>query len=98
LGARWRFGGLFFDAIAEEPLGVDRIESQPVLELLAQFADVALNDVLVDVLVEEPIDGIEDLRLADPPAATAQQKFEDSALRRGKGKGFPFASGSRPSK
>ena len=51
-----------------------------MLELLAQFADVALNDVLVDVLVEEPIDGIEDLRLADPPAATAQQKFEDSAL------------------
>ncbi len=71
-------GTLLVDAIAEEPLGIDRVEPQPVLELFAQFADVTLDDVLVDVLVEKPIDGIEDLGLADAPAATAQQKFEDA--------------------
>src|SRR5271156_1145282 len=79
--------GLFLDAVAEEPLRIDRVEPQSVLEFLAQLADVALDDVLVDVLVEEPIDGIEDLGLADPPATAAQQKFEDSPLPAGQGKG-----------
>ncbi len=64
-------GGLLLDAITEEPLGIDRVEAQPMLEFLAQLADVALDDVLVDVFVEEPVDGVEDLRLADAPAATA---------------------------
>src|SRR6185437_3259302 len=73
-------GGLFLDAIAEEALGIDRVEAQPVLQFLAQLADVAFDHVLVDVLVEEPVDGVEDLRLADAPAAAAQQKFEDPPL------------------
>ncbi len=41
---------------------------------------MALDDVLVDVLVEKTVDGVEDLRLADAPAATAQQEFEDAPL------------------
>src|SRR5579862_8452596 len=73
-------GGLFLDAITEEPLRIDRIEAQPMLQFLAQFADMALDDVLIDVLVEEPVDGVEDLRLADAAAATAQQKLEDPPL------------------
>ena len=67
--------GLFLDAIAEEPLRIDGVETQSMLEFLAQFADVALDDVLVDILVEEPVDRVEDLRLAHAPSAAAQQKF-----------------------
>src|SRR4029077_9657583 len=59
---------------------MDGVETQPMLKFLAQFADVALDDVLVDILVEEPIDRVEDLRLADAPTATAQQKLEDPPL------------------
>src|SRR3984885_1070533 len=72
--------GLFLDAIAEEPLGIDWVETQPMLEFLAQFADVALDDVLVNILVEEPVDRVEDLRLADAPTATAQQKLQNPPL------------------
>src|ERR1700684_3871403 len=32
--------GLFLDAIAEEPLGIDRFETQPMLEFLSLFCDV----------------------------------------------------------
>src|SRR5580693_9644649 len=71
---------LFLDAIAEKPLGIDGVETQPMLEFLAQLTDVALDDVLVDILVEQPVDGVEDLRLADAPTATAQQKLKDSPL------------------
>ena len=39
-----------------------------------------IDDVLVDILVEEPIDRVEDLRLADAPTATAQQKLENPPL------------------
>ena len=70
----------FLDAIAEEALGVDRVEAQPVLELLAQLADVALDDILIDVLVEETVDRVEDLGLADASAAATQQKLEDAPL------------------
>src|SRR5262249_19792455 len=72
---------------------IDRVETEPVLQFLPQFADVALNDVLIDVLVEEPIDGVEDLRLADPPAATAQQELEDPPLPARKRKGLAIGLG-----
>ena len=68
----WRdLSGLFLDAIAEEPLGIDGVKTQPMLEFLAQFTDVALDDILVDILVEKAVDGVKDLRFADPPTATA---------------------------
>jgi hypothetical protein len=41
---------------------------------------MAFNHVLFDILVENSIDGIEDLGLADAPAAIIDQIFKDSAL------------------
>src|ERR1700733_12350867 len=87
---------LFLDAIAEEPLGIDRVETQPVFELFAQFADVALDDVFIDIFVEESVDGVEDLRLADAPSAAAQQKFQDPSLPAGKRKRFVVHLGLAP--
>ena len=89
---------LFLDAIAEEPLGIDGVETQPMLELLAQLADVALDHVLVDILVEQPIDGVEDLRLANAPTATAQQELEDPPLPARKRKRFAVDLGFAPIK
>src|ERR1700692_3144376 len=69
-----------------------------MLEFLAQFAHVALDDVLVDILVEQPVDGVEDLRLADAPTATAQQKLEDPPLPARKRKGLTVHLGLAPVK
>ena len=63
---------LLLDAVPEETLGIDRVESEPPLQLLAQLADMALDHVLVDILVEQPVDRAENLRLGDAPAATLQ--------------------------
>ena len=59
---------------------------------------MAFDHVLVDVLVEQPIDGVEDLGLGDAPAAALSRNSRMRRSRRGSGKGSPFTSGSRPSK
>jgi hypothetical protein len=41
---------------------------------------MAFNHVLFDILVENSIDGVEDLGLANAPAAMIDQIFKDSAL------------------
>ncbi len=41
---------------------------------------MAFDDVLIDVFAEQPVHEIEDLRFRDPPAAIADQIFEDAAL------------------
>src|SRR5260370_36166115 len=51
-----------------------------MLEFLAQLADMALDHILVDVLIEETIDRIEDLRFTQAPAAAAQQIFKNALL------------------
>ena len=44
-------------AITEVALGIDGIMTKTAAQAAAQLADVALDDVLVDFLVEEPVDG-----------------------------------------
>src|SRR5260370_21582958 len=67
-----------------------------MLELLAQLADVALDHVLVDVLVEEAVHRIEDLRLGQAPAAAAQQIFENAPLTARKGEWLAVRLGLTP--
>src|SRR6185295_7739044 len=52
---------------------------------LAQLADVALDDVLVDVLAEETIDVVEDLRLGHPAALVVDEILENAPLAAGQG-------------
>ena len=63
------------EAVAEIALRVDRIVAEPVSQTLAQLADVALDDIFVDVLAEQPVDEIEDLRFRDPPSPIAHEIF-----------------------
>ncbi len=86
----------FLDAVTEEALGVDRVEPQTLLQFLAQLADVALDHVLVDVFVEKSVNGVEDLRLADAPAAAAEQKFEYAPLPARKREGLAVHLGLAP--
>ena len=80
------------DQVAKEALGIDRIEVEALAQLLTQLGDVALDDVLFDVLVEDAVDGIEDLLLGDPAAAVCDQVFQDAALtaRQREGATFDF--------
>jgi hypothetical protein len=84
-------------AVAEETLGIDRIVTELFAQLLAQLADVALDDVLLDLFVEDAVDRVEDLGLGDAAAALVRQIFEDAALAAGQGMTLPSISGSRPS-
>ena len=59
-----------------------------MLELLAKLADVAFHDVLVDVFIEDPVNGVEDLGLREPAAAIANEAFEDPALAAREGQGL----------
>ncbi len=47
--------------VAKEALGIDRVKAQPLAQLLAQLADVAFDDVLLDLVVEDAVDRVEDL-------------------------------------
>jgi hypothetical protein len=40
------------EAVAEIALRVDRVVTQPIAQPLAQLADMALDDVLIDVVAE----------------------------------------------
>src|SRR5690606_21272678 len=68
------------DAVAKEALGIDRVETELLAQLLAQLGDVAFDDVLFDVLVEDAVDRVEDLGLGEPAAAVGDQIFQDAAL------------------
>src|SRR5262249_39783136 len=61
-------------------LGLDRIVTEPLAQLLAQLADMALDHRLVDLGVEQAVDLVEDLGLGDPAAAAANEELEDAAL------------------
>src|SRR5690606_8171285 len=65
-------------AITEVALGIDRIEAKLRAKLLAQLADVAFNDVLLDLLIEDSVNGVEDLGLGHPARRVARQIFEDT--------------------
>ena len=49
-------------------------------QLLAQFADVALDNALFHVVVEQAVDRVEDLRLADATTSVDDEMFEDAAF------------------
>src|SRR6218665_1538396 len=74
------FSALPVDAVAKEALGIDRVETELLAQLLAQLADVAFHDVFLDVFVEDAVDRVEDLRLGEPAAAVCDQVFQDAAL------------------
>ena len=48
-------------AVSEVALRIDRVVAQAMPQPLAQLADVALDDVLVDVVAEKSVDVVEDL-------------------------------------
>src|SRR5262249_41135363 len=82
-GPDWRAPGrgLGHDQpVAEEALGIDRVVAEPVAQLLAQLADVALDHVLLDLVVEDAVDRVENLGLGDAAAGIGRQIFEDAAL------------------
>src|SRR5690606_27928407 len=68
------------DAVAEEALGIDRIETHLLTQLLAQLADVAFDDIFFDFAVEDAVDRAENLRLVETAAAIGNQIFQDAAL------------------
>src|SRR5215217_8150932 len=49
-------------------------------KLFAQFADMALDDALVHVLIKKAVNGIEDLRLRHTLAGVRDQELENAAL------------------
>src|SRR5690606_6883252 len=68
------------EAVAEVALGIDGIIAQMMAQTLAQLADVALDHVFIDVLAEEAIDGIEDLRLVQAATEVADKIFKNAPL------------------
>ncbi|EGE59970.1 hypothetical protein RHECNPAF_1760058 [Rhizobium etli CNPAF512] len=76
------------DAVAKEALGIDRIDAELLAQLFAQLRDVAFDDVLFDLFVEDAVDGVEDLGLGHPATAIGDQIFEDAALAPGQREDF----------
>jgi hypothetical protein len=66
--------------IAKVAFGIDRVEAHRLAQFLAQFADMALDDAFLDLVVEETIDGVEYLIAGDAPTAVGRKIFEDAAL------------------
>ena len=67
-------------AVAEEALGIDRVEAELLTQLLAQFADVAFDHVLFDLVVENAIDGVENLGFGDTAPIVGGEELEDTAF------------------
>src|SRR6218665_1392486 len=72
------------DAVAEETLGIDRIDTELLAQLLAQLADVAFDDILFDVFIEDAVNRVEDLGLGNAAAAVGDQILENATLATGK--------------
>ncbi len=86
------------DAVAKETLRIDRVEAELLAQFLAQLADVAFDDILFDVLVEDAVNrvGISATWIPGAPRlATRYSRMRRS--RRGSAKTSPLISGSRPS-
>ncbi len=58
-----------FQAISKVADRIDRIIAKVTAKFFPKLADMALDNILFDVLVKNAIDGIEYLRLADTPPA-----------------------------
>src|SRR5437870_6674094 len=67
-------------AVAEEALRIYRVVAEAMAQPFAQLADVALDDILVDVLAEETVDVVEDLRLGHPAALVVDEILENAPL------------------
>ena len=83
--------------IAEKALEIDGVCAQPLAQALPELADMALNYVFVDAVIEEAIDEIEDSDFVTrrPLLAIRYSRIRRSRL--GRGNGSPSISGSRPS-
>ena len=71
--------------IAEEAFGIDDVVADAQAELLAQLADMAFHDHFVDILVENAVDRIEDLRLGHAPMRVLGKKLQNVPLAAGQG-------------
>src|ERR1700736_6961009 len=71
---------MFVQTIPKIANRIDGVVTELAAQFLTQLADMAFNHVLFDIFIENSIDGIEDLGLADAPAAVIDQIFKDSAL------------------
>src|SRR5450631_3047448 len=69
-----------FQTIAEVADRIDGIVAEVAAQFFAELADIAFDHVLCNFLVENSIDRIENLRLADAPAPVVDQILEDAAL------------------
>ena len=68
------------ELIPKIALGIDRIAAQCLAQFLPELGDVAFDHVLVDMVVEQTIDGTEKLCLGNPPPVYTGQVFENSPL------------------
>src|SRR5215213_5313831 len=73
-------GGSPYIGIADVSFCIDRIIPKTLTQLLAQLADVALDDAVLDVIAVDPIDRIKDLFLGEAVALLANQVLEDVPL------------------
>jgi hypothetical protein len=94
--ARSTLRARLLQAISEIALGIDGIVTHAVLQLPAQLADMALDDVFIDVFIENAVDRVENLRLGKTPAAVSSQTFENAPLSSGQRQRRPAHFGLPP--
>lgn len=59
------------EPVAQVTLTIDRVSPETLTQPLAKLADVTLNYLVADLVVEDPVNMIEYTFLGDPPAAIA---------------------------
>src|SRR5581483_11501790 len=79
-GAGAAFNSAGYEAVTQIALRMDGIVTEAMPQTLAQLADVAFDDILINVLVEEPIHRVEDLGFGHAPAGVRDEIFEDATL------------------
>src|SRR5206468_1904990 len=81
------------EAITEIALRIDRIVAELAAQFFAQLAHMALDYILFDLLVENAVDRIENLRLGDALATVDDKMFENAPLAPRQRKGVAFYFG-----
>ena len=66
--------------VTKVTFGIDRIASQNAAKFLPQFADMAFNNVVLNLLIKNAVDCTKDLSLRNPSSVQACKIFEDTSL------------------
>ncbi|SPU62364.1 Uncharacterised protein [Brucella melitensis] len=70
-----------YDAVAQETLGIDRIEPKLSAQFLAQFADMVSTTFSSTSLSKMPVNRTKNLHLVETTAAIGNQIFQNAALK-----------------